>query len=316
MAAKLGKEIAGDRYRHLPARLGARSRDAEPARKVSASPCQRGVRRRSLLARLSTRQHPAPIVAFSLGARRPRVLRRVGTLPFLLEHLDGQTTLAVEGEIDAANVDAFEAILDVVTKADTDTIIVDLTDLDFMDVRGINAMFRSRAKIESLGRSFVLRNPPQSVRRLLEVLGPDIAVEPNVPPAAVEAPAGPRPPGSETPSRRRNVPVRAGSVDKVIELGSFPLPEGREFPHPPRCAFCNELGRPIRPEPPESADLPRLVAGPGLFICERCVRLCTEIFEEDDLAAATDSAGSAPGACPAARTGERHQDRRQRRPRS
>jgi hypothetical protein len=65
----------------------------------------------------------------------------------------------------------------------------------------------------------------------------------------------------------------------------FPLPEGREFPDPPRCAFCDELGRPIRPEPPVSAGLPRLVAGPGLFICERCVRLCTEIFEEDDLAA-------------------------------
>src|SRR5207302_11372265 len=59
----------------------------------------------------------------------------------------------------------------------------------------------------------------------------------------------------------------------------FPMPEGREFPDPPRCAFCDELGRPIRPEVPESANPPRLVAGPGLFICERCVRLCTELFE-------------------------------------
>lgn len=54
------------------------------------------------------------------GPRGGRVVRPVGTLPFLVEHLDGQTTLAVEAEIDAANVDAFEAILDVVTKADTD----------------------------------------------------------------------------------------------------------------------------------------------------------------------------------------------------
>jgi hypothetical protein len=63
----------------------------------------------------------------------------------------------------------------------------------------------------------------------------------------------------------------------------FPMPEGREFPDPPRCAFCDELGRPIRQDPPESPNLPRLVAGAGLFICERCVRLCIEIFEEDDL---------------------------------
>ena len=51
------------------------------------------------------------------------MLQRVGRLPFLLEHLDGQTTLAVEGEIDAANIDAFEAILDVVAKADTGTVM-------------------------------------------------------------------------------------------------------------------------------------------------------------------------------------------------
>jgi anti-anti-sigma factor len=200
----------------------------------------------------------------------------------LLEHLDGQTTLAVEGEIDAANVDAFEAILDVVTKADTDTVVVDLTDLDFMDVRGINAMVRSRVKIESLGRSFVLRHPPPSVRRVLQVLRPDIGVGPDASPAVVEAGTEPRPP--EPPSPRRDGPVMAASVERVTELGIVALPDGGEFPDPPRCAFCNELGRAIRPEPPERGDLPRLVAGPGLFICERCVRLCVEIVEDDDLA--------------------------------
>jgi hypothetical protein len=62
----------------------------------------------------------------------------------------------------------------------------------------------------------------------------------------------------------------------------FPLPEGRQFPDPPRCAFCDNLGRPMGPDRPESADLPRVVAGPGLYICEPCVRLCTEIFQDDD----------------------------------
>lgn len=63
---------------------------------------------------------------------------------------------------------------------------------------------------------------------------------------------------------------------------SFRLPKGQQFPDPPRCAFCDQLGRPIRPEPPEAAELPRLVAGPGLFICERCVQLCNEVLEEDE----------------------------------
>jgi hypothetical protein len=64
---------------------------------------------------------------------------------------------------------------------------------------------------------------------------------------------------------------------------SFRLPKDRQFPDPPHCAFCDQLGRPIRPEPPEDPALPRLIAGPGLFICERCVQLCNEILQEDDL---------------------------------
>jgi hypothetical protein len=62
----------------------------------------------------------------------------------------------------------------------------------------------------------------------------------------------------------------------------FMLPPGRQFSDPPRCGFCDQLGRPIRPEPREAAELPRLVAGPGLFICERCIQLCNEILEEDE----------------------------------
>jgi anti-anti-sigma factor len=127
----------------------------------------------------------------------------------LLEHLDGQTTLAVEGEIDAANIDAFEAILDVVAKADTGTVIVDLTDLEFMDVRGINAMVRSRTTIESLGGSLVLRHPPPSVRRILEVLGPDMPVQPDSPEAGV-------PNGQQ--DQRRQAPPGVETLSNVIEL--------------------------------------------------------------------------------------------------
>lgn len=84
-------------------------------------------------------------------------------------------------------------------------------------------------------------------------------------------------------SRSGHVPGRLRHTGNVTLPVFFRLPDGREFPEPPRCAFCDQLGRPIRPEPRESAELPRLVAGPGLYVCELCVRLCTEIFEEDDL---------------------------------
>lgn len=40
----------------------------------------------------------------------------------------------------------------------------------------------------------------------------------------------------------------------------------------PGCSFCGK-GR---------HQVERLVAGPGVFICDKCVRLCVEIIEEHD----------------------------------
>lgn len=38
-----------------------------------------------------------------------------------------------------------------------------------------------------------------------------------------------------------------------------------------RCSFC---GRP-------SAEVTRLIAGPGIYICEGCVNLCVEVLEQN-----------------------------------
>lgn len=40
---------------------------------------------------------------------------------------------------------------------------------------------------------------------------------------------------------------------------------------PPRCSFCNK----------DSADVVRLVAGPGVYICDECVDLANQILAEE-----------------------------------
>jgi ATP-dependent protease Clp ATPase subunit len=37
-----------------------------------------------------------------------------------------------------------------------------------------------------------------------------------------------------------------------------------------RCSFCGKTADKVR----------RLVAGPGVFICDECVRLCNEVINE------------------------------------
>src|SRR2546423_6132810 len=133
-----------------------------------------------------------------------------------------------------------------------------------------------------------------AAERLLEVATMGPALPPKLPPQlSAHAPrmAGslrPRVTGRRAPCSRGShagtYRARLRHTWSVNLPAFFPMPEGREFPDPPRCAFCDQLGRTIPPERPESVDLPRLVAGPGLFICERCVLLFVESFDEDDLA--------------------------------
>jgi hypothetical protein len=56
-----------------------------------------------------------------------------------------------------------------------------------------------------------------------------------------------------------------------------------------RCSFCAKL----------DSEVSKIIAGPGIFICDECVRLCNEILaagtEADSAGSEADSAGSAGG---------------------
>ena len=45
-----------------------------------------------------------------------------------------------------------------------------------------------------------------------------------------------------------------------------------------RCSFCHK----------SSADVTKLIAGPGVHICDECVGLCAEILKQEQLAASTE----------------------------
>ena len=44
-------------------------------------------------------------------------------------------------------------------------------------------------------------------------------------------------------------------------------------PESVRCSFCSKDANQVR----------KLVGGPGVFICNECVELCVEIFEDEGL---------------------------------
>ena len=51
-----------------------------------------------------------------------------------------------------------------------------------------------------------------------------------------------------------------------------------------KCSFCGKAQEQVR----------RLVAGPGVYICNECIELCKEIIEEDYQDAVTFDMGEIP----------------------
>ena len=86
----------------------------------------------------------------------------------------GEVDVATSGHLAAAIMRAMERHAE--GKVD---LVIDLTQLRFIDVSGINVLLRAARQARAAGGTLVLRSPNRAVRRLLDVLRLDaeLAVE-------------------------------------------------------------------------------------------------------------------------------------------
>jgi anti-sigma B factor antagonist len=80
--------------------------------------------------------------------------------------------LTMRGEMDMTRVPAFEAALDEALAHDPADVKVDMTQLTFIDSRGIGALVMAWRRTRAAGIPFTLAGtPPANVRRVLELTG-------------------------------------------------------------------------------------------------------------------------------------------------
>lgn len=85
---------------------------------------------------------------------------------------DGAATLHVAGEVDAHNCDQLGAALEAEAgDAELRRIVVDASELQFIDSSGISALLSLRERVTDVGGSFELRHPTPAVRRVIEITG-------------------------------------------------------------------------------------------------------------------------------------------------
>src|SRR5207302_2574585 len=80
--------------------------------------------------------------------------------------------------------------------------------------------------------------------------------------------------GERWPSRaehRRQRPARAAAGTRTGRAQDIPMNEREDRRRHTRCSFCGK----------DQSQVRKLVAGPGVYICDQCIDLCQEVLEED-----------------------------------
>ena len=83
----------------------------------------------------------------------------------------GAPGVAIRGEVDIAHGPELSEALDAAIRASDGAFVVDLTDVEFLDSTGLNALMRARALLGQTERDLAVVCPPGTVRRLFEVAG-------------------------------------------------------------------------------------------------------------------------------------------------
>jgi anti-anti-sigma factor len=87
-----------------------------------------------------------------------------------IEIRDDGGALAVRGEVDPASAAEFRARLEVAARDGSGDLVLDLTDLRFIDSSGLKVLLEIAGGLGE-GRAIVLRNPQRGVLRLFDVAG-------------------------------------------------------------------------------------------------------------------------------------------------
>jgi anti-anti-sigma factor len=89
---------------------------------------------------------------------------------------DANGTLSLQGDVDGSNVREFEAALtDAMNSGGA--VVLDLTDLQFIDVAGVRVLERAANRLSSGGSKLVLASPPAILHRVMEALDIDELIE-------------------------------------------------------------------------------------------------------------------------------------------
>ena len=94
-----------------------------------------------------------------------------GSLEIAVSQADGARLVRLTGEFDLAGVDGFESALEGEPGPQEDTLVLDLSDLTFIDSSGLRAVVMVDHRLRAEGKRCVIVRGPERVERVLDLTG-------------------------------------------------------------------------------------------------------------------------------------------------
>lgn len=91
---------------------------------------------------------------------------------FTQEQRDDTAVLRIAGDLDAMSEEHFEQYLPLVLhNPDTAVLEIDLTDVNFIDSRGLRQLIMAKISAEESEKRLVIRNAAYSILRIMDITG-------------------------------------------------------------------------------------------------------------------------------------------------
>lgn len=88
-----------------------------------------------------------------------------------------RATVVLRGELDLSGKDKLSNAIELAEEPPIGLLVLDLSELDFIDSTGLEVMLRAARRAHDSGRRLIVRRPSEYVRRLLEMTAIDQSVD-------------------------------------------------------------------------------------------------------------------------------------------
>ena len=85
--------------------------------------------------------------------------------------------VSIRGEIDIYSIEKFRESIEEKIKTQASEIILDCSELSYMDSTGMGVLIELRNKTKELGQKIIMMNPRPNIRKLLALTGVDKIIE-------------------------------------------------------------------------------------------------------------------------------------------